>query len=330
MAESGDYTRTAYIRKIKELYQDNVYGYLPQRPTHLNVKTLTEDKRFAAGSAIRREMEFSLHFENRVFSFTATEVVPVSVAPVPVVIHISQFDTVPNEYLPAEEIADLGFAVISFSVKNICAPHGSKRDGIYPFIVKRSTRNAPGKLMLWAYAAMRIMDYVQSSTRFDRENVSVIGHRTLGIAASVAGIFDGRFKYVIVNQADVFNGAADFTAEADISEESARYTHLYCDAFADFDFTPLKKEMLSITPSQYLLMGRTDGEYRKNNTEDYTEHLDKNSVVDYNLKQELLNSKNVFCYKRNGVSYLSRKDWGIYLSRIKDIMESENEFRSNS
>ena len=47
---------------------------------------------------------------------------------------------------------------------------------------KRSPSDA-GKIAMWAWAAMRVMDYVMTLPEIDRDNIAVIGHSRLGKTA---------------------------------------------------------------------------------------------------------------------------------------------------
>lgn len=41
----------------------------------------------------------------------------------------------------------------------------------------------PGKIALWAWAALRVMDYLQTREYVDLKNVAVVGHSRLGKTA---------------------------------------------------------------------------------------------------------------------------------------------------
>ena len=71
-----------------------------------------------------------------------------------------------------------------------------------------SSKNASSKISLWTWAAMRVMDYVQTlGDVIDLDNVAIIGHSRLGKTALVTGGYDTRFKYVISNDSGC-SGAA--------------------------------------------------------------------------------------------------------------------------
>ena len=42
---------------------------MPQKPKHLSVKCVSEDRGFAAGDGILRELIFTIEYEERFFSF---------------------------------------------------------------------------------------------------------------------------------------------------------------------------------------------------------------------------------------------------------------------
>ena len=61
--------------------------------------------------------------------------------------------------------------------------------------------------MMWAWAAMRAADYLQTLDSADLESLAVIGHSRLGKTALVAAAFDERFRFVHSNNSGC-SGAA--------------------------------------------------------------------------------------------------------------------------
>lgn len=53
--------------------------------------------------------------------------------------------------------------------------------------------NAPdnlGAIRLWAFAAKRIMDYLETDPHVDSKKVAIVGHSRLGKTALLAGAMD--------------------------------------------------------------------------------------------------------------------------------------------
>ena len=103
-------------------------------------------------------------------------------------------------------ISNVG-AVLSFDYRDVTSDNNDFKNGIAPIFGNRRRNDAPGKIAMWAWAAMRVMDYIETLDEIDKSNVAVVGHSRLGKTALVAGGYDERFKYIISNDSGC-SGAA--------------------------------------------------------------------------------------------------------------------------
>ena len=187
-------------KEIKELLLEYVYGTMPPKPEHFKVELISCDNSFCAGKAPHSKMKITVTVAGEDFSFPVSCVVPKDKKNVPAFVLINFRDDVPDKYLPSEEIADRGYAVFSFCYNSITKDNDDFTDGIASlFSPVRRTQSSPGKIAMWAWAAMRVMDYVETLDTVDLSSVAVIGHSRLGKTALLAGAFDERFKYIISN-----------------------------------------------------------------------------------------------------------------------------------
>lgn len=212
--------------EIKKLLEENEYGTVPGRPDHLRVEALEYGKpNFLAGKATYTIYKLTATFADREFSFPLKAVIPKLNYSVPAFIHIAFPYSETKLYQPTEEIADEGFAIFSFDYTDITSDDGDFSRGIAPyFAASRRKLNSPGKIAMWAWAAMRVMDFVETLDYIDRDNVAVIGHSRLGKTALLAGAFDERFKFVISNNSGC-SGAALTRGKS--GEGVARITNRY-------------------------------------------------------------------------------------------------------
>ena len=184
--------------EIKDILQYNEYGYIPEAPEHLKVRILSEDYRFSAGKGCLQSLEFTVTVNGEDFVFPVSAVIPVKEGVYPAFLHINFRPDVPDKYMPSEEILDSGFAVFSFCYKDITSDDDNFKDKIASYFIKgKRELSSPGKIAMWAWAAMRVMDYIQTLDYIDKDNIAVCGHSRLGKTALVTGGFDERFKYVI-------------------------------------------------------------------------------------------------------------------------------------
>jgi len=127
----------------------------------------------------------------------------------PFFIYLSFFPEVPNRYYPAEEVADMGFDVLSISYKDVSSDNDDFSDGLPGIFIPNGRQKDTdcGKIIYWAWAAMRALDYALTLPQLDRRQAAVLGHSRLGVTALVTGMLDARFRYVFSNNSGC-SGAA--------------------------------------------------------------------------------------------------------------------------
>ena len=325
--------------EIKKLLQENIYGYIPKRPEHLRVNLVSRDVKFCAGRAPLVTFEFTATVDGTEFSFPVRAVIPNSTKPIPAFIHIAFRPDGPDKFMPSEEIADSGFACFSFCYQDITADNGNFKDKAAKLLSpKRRTLTSPGKIAMWAWAAMTVMDYIEKLPEIDKENIAIVGHSRLGKTALLAGAFDTRFKYVISNDSGC-TGAAIIRGK--VGENIAAITNTYGFWFskkyarfaADEKALPLDQHFLtSLIVPRHLIIGSAEGDVKADPTSEFLSCCLANDVYRlYGLRGlvhngEIPKAKTVLdegdaCYHiRHGNHYLSREDWAVYINYIKKKM----------
>jgi len=195
--------------KLKELLCLHEYGFLPPEPKDLKFEILRSDERFFANTAIYQKILITASLENGEFSFPVQFVRPKKEGRHKTIVFLNFRDGVPDKYYPAEEICDRGFAVATIYYKDVTGDDGDFTNGLAGVLFGGKERNEhdPGKIMMWAWAAMRAADYLQTLDSADLESLAVIGHSRLGKTALVAAAFDERFRFVHSNNSGC-SGAA--------------------------------------------------------------------------------------------------------------------------
>ena len=78
-------------------------------------------------------------------------------------------------------IRDRGCGVLSFCYQDVTTDDGDFSNGLAGALhADRSQGNAPGKLMMWAWAAMRVLDYGLTIPGASADKTAVAGHSRLG------------------------------------------------------------------------------------------------------------------------------------------------------
>lgn len=182
-------------KEIVDILLREEYGYLPPSPSSVRAEVRSIDKKFCAGKAYLEIYDLVCDCPFGEFSFPIRVVIPKKGRPVPAFVHINFRPDVPDKYQPTEEIVDAGYAVISFCYTEVTSDDGDFTNGLAGLVYAEGRRSpdACGKIGLWAWAAMRVLDYAMTLESIDPQRISVTGHSRLGKTALLAGMLDERF-----------------------------------------------------------------------------------------------------------------------------------------
>ncbi len=195
--------------QMKICLQQEEYGFLPPKPSRMDINEEVVLKDFGAGKADLKKITLTVYFGEKSFSFPVYSTVPKNGEGFPAILHINFRPDVPDRYMSNEELLDHGFAVFSFCYTDVTSDDGDFTNGLAGILFENGNRSktAAGKLALWAWAAMRAADYMETLPCIDKKRISVCGHSRLGKTALVAGAFDERFACAFSNDSGC-SGAA--------------------------------------------------------------------------------------------------------------------------
>ena len=173
--------------EIGEMLLHYVYGHPPPAPASVSVENETVRDVFD-GKA--RAHEFVLRMDGADgFSMRAGVIVPTSGGPkFPVVVAVHPVFGKRNEET-ARLVTGRGYAFAGFEYHDVDDDKGGRSAGIYPFY----PNSDGGSLIMWAWGAMRMADYLATRDDIDLSKMAVTGHSRCGKAALLAGALDGRF-----------------------------------------------------------------------------------------------------------------------------------------
>lgn len=214
------------------------YGYLPPEPEETCVSVEGRDTSFCAGRADLVTLKFTCKGQWGEFSFPAYYVCPKYVPkPVPAFVHINFRDMIPDRYQPTEELIDAGYATLTFCYKDITADNRDFTDGFSGLVYPGGERKDDqcGKIGLWAWAALRLMDYAMTRTELDKNRISVTGHSRLGKTALLAGALDERFYCAISNDSGCSGAAlAREKAGETVAGINKNWGYWFCDNYKKY------------------------------------------------------------------------------------------------
>ena len=325
--------------ELRKILSEEIYGYIPPIPDHVQVELLDEDDIFCAGKAPLRTYELKCSFGDKTESFKFYSVIPKNATRLPAFVMINFRDSVPDKYLPSEEIADRGYAVFSFCYNDVTKDNGDFSDGFAAlFSGRRRRKNSPGKIAMWAWAAMRIMDYIETLDCIDCDNVAVIGHSRLGKTALLTGAFDERFKYVISNDSGC-SGAAISRGKGGetVSRITEVFPYWFCPRYTDNapDFEKLGYDqnfLLALSVPRHLMIGSAEEDLWADPVSEFLCLYETNRVYSlYGMKGLItpdsippakcdLGKGDALYHLRHGKHYFSREDWISYMDYIDSIL----------
>ena len=121
-----------------------------------------------------------------------------------------------------EEILDHGFAVAAFCYEDVTDDSAdfNKLAAMYP----RDEKTGWGKIGMWAFAASRVLDYLETREDIDATRACISGHSRLGKTALWCAAQDERFSMVVSNNSGC-SGAA--LSRGKIGENIEKITNVF-------------------------------------------------------------------------------------------------------
>ncbi len=203
---------------IRSLLASEEYGYLPDFSYTIAYQP-GKKRTFGGGSAEFYSVNITIRTSSASHSYPLYCVIPTQNRPCPAFLHINFRDAVPDSYMPSEEISDHGFACFSFCYHDVTRDNADFTDGLAGLLYPDGKRKPsdPGKISIWAWAAMRAMDYILTLDCIDHQNIGIIGHSRLGKTALWTAANDERFTFCFANESGC-SGAALTRGVADTAE----------------------------------------------------------------------------------------------------------------
>ena len=198
--------------ELKKILETEVYGRRPvERPPHLVFSAAEPDAVMMDGAAMRKRIRVEYGGKYGTNSFVFTAFIPRAAKPAPSFVficnrppdeNIDPSRKVKSGFWPAEEIVARGYATMAFWTSDVTPDkqHGNTRGAFAAFEdVEKQYRSqtAWGALSVWAWAASRVLDWIETEPTLDAAHVAVIGHSRGGKTALVAAAWDERFAMAV-------------------------------------------------------------------------------------------------------------------------------------
>lgn len=194
--------------EIISLFKQNVYGQMPVNFDSIRFKMIRKVPDAMNGRACLKEVTISIWNKGNHVSIPIVLFIPnARKKPAPVFLLInnrSKRNTDPNRvvkstFWPAEMIIDRGYAIASFHVADAAPDRkDSYQHGVLDQLYPEQLNMDDGMKAIgsWAWAASRIMDYLETDEDIDEKKVALVGHSRGGKTSLWAGALDQRFAMV--------------------------------------------------------------------------------------------------------------------------------------
>ncbi len=311
----------------------NEYGFMPPEPESVSFNiTETDERRCCAGKATMIKLEITSVLNGEEFTFPVTYIYPKKGEKHKTVVHINFRSNIPDEYMPTEEIIDNGFSVVSYCYKDVTSDDGDFTNGLAGVIYKGKDRDlhSCGKIAMWAWSAMRVMDFLQTREEVDKNSITIAGHSRLGKTALLTGAVDRRYTCVHSNCAgcsgDSLNrGKAD--GNEYIGHITKNFPFWFCEKYKEYadkdSETPFDQNfMISLIAPRKVHIASAEKDIWAGPDLQFLSCVKASEVFDlYGIKgfvyedenflktDRYLNDGNIGLCHREGVHYFSRDDW---------------------
>ena len=329
--------------EIKGLLLKEEYGYLPLGETEISARVLEEEPRFATGKAVLTKLEFTVKGSFGEYTFPIYYTKLLSDKKVPCFIHINFRDNVPDMYQPTEEIIDSGYSVLSFCYKDVSSDDGDFTNGLSGLIYPGGKRGEHdcGKIGLWAWAAMRVMDYAQTLPELDTEHITVVGHSRLGKTALLTGMLDDIFFCAISNNSGCSGAALSRETDGETIRDICTtfpfwFNKNYLKYMDNEDKLPFDQHYLLAANSKHLVYvaSASEDEWAGPKNEylscvaasSYFEKQGKKGFIHPDRLAEIgdaFHEGNIGYHLRAGKHYLGRYDWQKYIEFLNKKTNGE-------
>ena len=315
------------------------YGEIPSLACSVSYQ-VGENRRFGGGSAEFYAVTVTVSTEKGSHSFPLYCVIPVENRPCPAFLHINFRDPVPDAYMPSEEISDNGFACFSFCYNDVTRDNADFTDGLAGLLYPDGKRAPadPGKISLWAWAAMRAMDYIQTLDCIDHKNIGVVGHSRLGKTALWTAANDERFSFCFANESGC-GGAALARGVAEEAEHlhdlCKNFPYWFCERYQAYagreSEMPFDQHfLLSLLAPRRLYVSSADADLWTGPASQYQACQAASRVWelygkypsftgpdDYPVAGEAFHEGYIGYHMRSGDHFLSRRDWLQFMAYMK-------------
>ena len=185
--------------EVLSFFAKNVYGKMPEASFVREAKVIKTEK-VPEFSATRKIVRINTLTPLGEKAFNAVCYFPDGFEKTPVFIYISfrPSTETANSRWPIAEILARGASTVSFCYEDVLKDKADVLSGI------ERKDDSWGAISAWAFAASRVVDYLETESLADASKIAIVGHSRLGKTALWAGANDKRFAMTVANNSGCF------------------------------------------------------------------------------------------------------------------------------
>ena len=188
--------------QMKETLLHEEYGYMRDIPYTVTVsEPEVVEQRYCCNTVQHSVVKMTVTTEHGSHTFPVNRLLHIDGSFHPFFVFLNFRSEVPDRYYPVEEIADAGMDVLSVNYNEVTTDNGDFSNGLAGIFLPGGRQNGTdcGKIIYWAWAASRILDYASTLPMLDMNQAAVMGHSRLGKTALITSMLDTRFRYAFSN-----------------------------------------------------------------------------------------------------------------------------------
>lgn len=271
-----------FVRRpeIIRLFEDNVYGQVPNTFDAVSFSVVNEDPRAMDGLAHLKEVDITISRNNKQITMRLILFIPTKrTKPAPVFLlinhrapeNIDPSRKIKMDFWPAETLIQRGYAAATFHVQDVADDKKETFDAdilrtLYPEHLQMA--NGMRGLGAWAWGAMRAMDYFLRDPDIDATKAGVVGHSRGGKAALWTGAQDPRWAITVSNESGCGGAAISRRKFGEtVKRINTNFPYWFTDNFNTYndneDALPLDQHMLiaSIAPRAVYVASAVEDEW---------------------------------------------------------------------
>lgn len=190
--------------EMVDIVQREIFGYLPKVDATWSVSDPTVvDDWYMSGTVCHSYVNFTIHFEKGSHTFRVDRLLHKDGKKRPLILCNNFHPTESSKYIPREELTEHDVDFLIYHYTTITSDDGDFTTGIAPYLLPDGKVGATtcGKIGLWAWANMRVLDYALTLPGTDEKNVAILGHSRLGKTAMYTAMLDERIRFVFSSAA---------------------------------------------------------------------------------------------------------------------------------